>query len=178
MANLPTLADTGFTLLPRHGLRSLGIAAGTGLAFGAWMALADATVFSSIVPQVQRDMVAEAGPLVRIAWFARGALIDELQLRLVALTGVTWMAMGLAGRRGNSLHWLAIAITAFAIYPFIARGYFASLDWSALTALREVTLHGAAGMLWGWLCWRHGWLAAFTGHVAAHVSLQPLLSLA
>ncbi|PLK25701.1 hypothetical protein [Novosphingobium sp. TH158] len=164
-------------MLPRHGARSLALAAGAGLTFGAWMALADATLFSTIVPQVQRDMVAEAGPLARIAWFARGALIDELQLRLVALTGITWSVMALTGRRGPAVHWLAILLTAFVAYPLVARGYFTGLEWSALTVIRELSLHGAAGVLWGWLCWRHGWLAGLTGHIAAHASLQPLLSM-
>ncbi|MFM5929428.1 MAG: hypothetical protein ACKOPQ_00800 [Novosphingobium sp.] len=174
---MPLLTDIDFTLLPRHGLRSLGIAAGAGLAFGAWMALADASLFQSVVPQVQHDMVAEAGPLARIAWFARGALVDEIQLRLVALTGLTWGAVALTGKQSARLHWLCIAATAFIVWPFVARGYFAGLDWSVLTGLREATLHGAAGMLWGWLCWRHGWTAGLTGHVAAHASLQPLLSI-
>ncbi|MFM6932068.1 MAG: hypothetical protein ACKOUT_07480 [Novosphingobium sp.] len=178
MARLPALPDIDFLLLPRRGLRSLGVAAGAGLAFGAWMAFADATVFSGVVPQVQHDMVGEAGPLARIAWFARGAFYDEVQLRLIALPVITWAAMAVTGRRGDWLHWLAVLLTAFVAYPFIARGYFSGLDWSALTVLREVTLHGAAGVLWGWLCWRHGWTAGLVGHVAAHVSLQPLLSLA
>ncbi|MEJ6008724.1 hypothetical protein [Novosphingobium aquae] len=176
-SSLPSLTDINYSLLPRQGLRSLGIAAGAGLAFGAWMAFADTTVFASVVPQVQHDMEAEAGPLARIAWFARGALFDEVQLRLIALPLITWAAMAATGRRGDWLHWLAVLLTAFAAYPIIAYGYFAGLEWSVLTALRELTLHGAAGVLWGWLCWRHGWMAALVGHVAAHVSLQPLLSM-
>jgi hypothetical protein len=45
-----------------------------------------------------------------------------------------------------------------------------------MTLLREVTLHGAAGVLWGWIYWRYGWLSGLTGHLCAHLSLQPLLS--
>lgn len=177
MGSLPALSDIDFSLLPRRGLRSLGFAAGAGLAFGAWMAIADASIFASVVPQLQRDMVAEAGPMARIAWFARGALFDEIQLRLIALPLVTWALMALTKRRGDGVHWLAVFLTAFVAYPLVAHAYFAGLEWSVLTALREVTLHAAAGVLWGWLCWRHGWIAGLVGHVAAHVSLQPLLSL-
>ncbi|MCW1403487.1 hypothetical protein OKA06_14630 [Novosphingobium sp. MW5] len=176
MASLPAFSDIDFSLLPRRSLRSLGIAVGAGLAFGAWMALADASIFASVVPQVQHDMVAEAGPLARIAWFARGALFDEVQLRLIALPLVTWLLMALTKRRGDWVHWLAVLLTAFVAYPLVAHAYFAGLDWSVLAALREVTLHAAAGVLWGWLCWRHGWVAGLLGHIAAHVSLQPLLS--
>ena len=32
------------------------------------------------------------------------------------------------------------------------------------------------GSVWGWLYWRHGWLAALVGHVSTHVILDPLLA--
>lgn len=38
-------------------------------------------------------------------------------------------------------------------------------------------LHGTAGILWGYLYWRHGLVSAITGHISAHLSLEPLLNL-
>jgi hypothetical protein len=46
-----------------------------------------------------------------------------------------------------------------------------------LTVVREVALDGTAGVLWGYLYWRHGLGASIAGHLSAHLSLQPLLSL-
>ncbi len=179
--SLPGLADTGLTILPRQGLRSLGIAMVAGLGFGIWMALADTTIFASVVPPVQHAMLAESTAAQRIALFARGAFLDEIALRLFALTAIIWLVMALTGKQGSGhgsgVYWAAILLVAFIVYPMFSYGYFRALDWSGLVILRELTLHCSAGVLWGYLCWRHGWLAALTGHVSAHLALQPLLSI-
>jgi hypothetical protein len=60
-------------------------------------------------------------------------------------------------------------------YPAFHLDYLQTLTPSALTVLREVMLHGA-GILWGYLYWRYGLVAAITGHISAHLSLEPLLS--
>jgi hypothetical protein len=169
------LGDLGFGLLPRHGWRSLTLAAGLGLAFGAYMALADHTVFAGAVPEVQRLTLAHNPLPERLLFFTRGALLDELDYRLVALTAIAWGLASLARGTGSKLHWAAIALTALIVYPLGNWNYFRALDPLAMTILREVALHGAAGVLWGWLYWRHGWLSGLTGHVCAHLALQPLL---
>jgi hypothetical protein len=35
----------------------------------------------------------------------------------------------------------------------------------------------AVGSVWGWLYWRHGWLAGLIAHGASHLVLDPLLAL-
>ena len=42
---------------------------------------------------------------------------------------------------------------------------------TVLTVVREIMLHGFAGILWGYLYWRYGLVAAMIGHISAHVSL-------
>ena len=169
------LGDLGFEILPRRGWRSLALAAGLGLVFGAYMALADRFLFASVVPQVQHTMLAQMTTVDRLLLFARGALIDEVELRLVALTVIAWGIANLFRTGDGRVHRAAILLVAFVIYPLASWNYFRFLDPSALTILREVALHGAAGTLWGWLYWRHGWLSGLTGHVSAHLALQPLL---
>ncbi len=177
MVRLPSFSDTGFSLYPRQGARSLAIGLGAGLAFGCWMALADSTLFGAAVPPSQHAILASTTPIERIIAFARGAAGDEIALRLITMTALLWMLMASRQRRGNGVYWAAIGLTAFVAWPLWASAYVTSLDWSALTALREFALHGTAGVLWGWLCWRHGWLAGLTGHIGAHLALQPLLAL-
>jgi hypothetical protein len=167
--------ELGFVLTLRHGLRSLVLAAVLGLSFGLWMAIADAWLFASAVPRVQHEMLASVPTLSRIALFARGALFDEVEFRLIALTGLAWLIARTTGWRDGRAVWSAILLVALVLYPLGTWGYFGALDWSGLTVTRELLLHGGAGVLWGWLYWRHGWLAGVTGHVAAHLSLQPLL---
>ena len=175
MAAEARLGYLGFALLPRSGWRSLELAAGLGLAFGAFMAVADHFVFAGDIPAVQRVML-DQNPLAgRLLFFVRGALLDELEYRLIALTAIAWGLARLAKRRVPGTSWAAILLTALVVYPLGNWSYFRDLDPTAMTLLREVALHGGAGVLWGWLYWRHGWLSGLTGHVAAHLSLQPLL---
>ena len=175
MAVAVRLGDLGFALLPRRGWRSLALAAGLGLAFGAYMALADSLVFSSVIPEVQRAMRVQMPLGERLEFFARGSLADEIEFRLLALTAIAWGLAGVTRSTGPKVHWAAILLTALVVYPLGNWNYFRFLDPSALTVLREIALHGAAGVLWGWLYWRHGWLSGLTGHVSAHLTLQPLL---
>ena len=171
------LSDLGLQLGLRRGPRSLLIAAGCGLGFGVYMALADATVFRSAVPEVQHVLLTQFTLAQRLARFVPGALFDEVEYRLIGLTGLAWLLARLTRLRGPALLWPAILLTAFVVYPLGAMGYFRQLDWHGLTLARELALHGAAGTLWGWLYWRHGWLAGVTGHIASHLALQPLLGL-
>lgn len=111
----------------------------------------------------------------RLLFFARGALLDELEYRLIALTAIAWGLANAAKRPMPAASWAAIVLTALVVYPLGNWAYFSGLDPNAMTFLREVALHGGAGVLWGWLYWRHGWLSGLTGHVSAHLALQPLL---
>ena len=162
-------------MLPRRGWRSLALAAGLGLAFGTYMAVADRFLFSAGIPQVQQVSLAQIPLAERLLFHARGALLDELAYRLVALTAIACGVATLVRQPARNAVWAAILLTALVVYPLGNWSYFRTLDPSALTVLREMALHGGAGVLWGWLYWRHGWLSGLTGHVSAHLALQPLL---
>jgi hypothetical protein len=173
----PVLGKLGLSFTLRGGSSSFGIAIGAGLAFGTWMALADATVLRSAVPAVQHWMVSNLGTGERIALAWRGALLDEIVLRLGVVTAAAWLARAAFGLTGWRAWSPAILLAAFVAWPLWAHPYIAALDGSTLTVVREIVLHGAAGTLWGWLYCRHGWLAGLVGHWAAHLALQPLLAL-
>ncbi|AZO53855.1 MULTISPECIES: CPBP family glutamic-type intramembrane protease [unclassified Mesorhizobium] len=142
------------------------------------MALADATIFRSVVPASQTALVAGSSALLRIAIasFAPHAVVDELVFRLVAMSALAWLLTALLGLRPLAF-WIAIVITALVIYPAARHAYLAKLTPSLLTMMREIMLHGGAGILWGWLYWRHGLVASMVGHVSAHLALQPMLGL-
>jgi hypothetical protein len=173
---LPAFRDLGLSLTLRHGARSFAIAVAAGLAFGTWMAFADATLFAGAVPQIQHYMLANLTTLQRIVFAWRGVLYDEVVLRLGAVTLLVWLAQA-GGLAGPARRWPAILAAAFLVWPLTVTPYLGHLQWSVATVLREVLLHGAAGTLWGWLYCRHGWLAGLVGHWAAHLALQPLLGI-
>lgn len=141
------------------------------------MVLADATVFRGAVPDVQHAMLAQMSTAQRLAQFIPGAIFDEVKFRLIALTALCWLAAALTARRGAAVQWPAILLVAFVVWPLGSWGYVQGLQCSALVVAREVALHGGAGVLWGWLYCRHGWLAGVIGHVSAHLALQPLLGM-
>lgn len=164
----------GLRILPVC-VRSLGVALVAGLAFGVYMALADSFVFPGIVPTVLVAVTASTSALDRVAYFAPLAMNDELMFRLVVMSALVWVLVAVAGKR-DWCYWAAILITALVVYPALHPAYLSVLTPSMPTFTREITLHGAAGILWGYIYWRYGLVASIVGHVSAHLSLQPLLS--
>jgi len=169
------IISLGFTILPRNGVYSIALAVAVGLAYGAYMALADSFVFHNIIPPSQTALIANYSALGRIAYFLLPVIYEEITFRLILLTAIAWILVSLAGLRVWCF-WAAIFLVALAAYPALHITYLETLQPSTLVVLREILLHGAAGTLWGYLYWRHGLLAAMVGHLSAHLSLEPLLS--
>lgn len=164
------------SLAPRNGLRSIVIAICVGLGFGIYMACADALLFRDVIPASQIAMVSGMTAVQRIATFGPLAVLEEIEFRLVVMSLLVWVLTTFAGRQAWC-YWSAILITALLAYPAFHPAYLSTLAIAPATILREVALHGGAGVLWGYLYWRLGFAAAVIGHVSAHVSLEPLLSL-
>jgi hypothetical protein len=163
----------GLRMLPHGGAHPLTISTLAGLAFGIYMALADALIFRSVIPSSQVVLVSGLSAFGRIAYFIPLAVADELVFRLVLMSLLVWLFTAVAGLHARCF-WMAILGTALLIYPALHQPYLSALVPTPLTVLREIMLHGGAGILWGYLYWRHGLLAAVAGHIGAHFSLQPL----
>jgi hypothetical protein len=172
------------TDLKRTGLRltfaerkSPLVALAIGLAFGAYMAFADATIFRSAIPPAQRASIFDVPVIARIIGSSINAAEAEVVLRLICMTALVVLFVAFAKQPRRWCYWLAIMLCALVAYPAWDYLYFASLAWSPLGCARELALHFAATTLWGWLYWRHGFLAALVGHLSAHLTLQPTLSM-
>jgi hypothetical protein len=152
--------------------RALGVGLLVGAAFGVYMAASDIWLYSSILPP------GISGPLpAQLAYFATFSALDEIEWRLIAMSLLVWLLAIFAGRPRAWCYWAALAIVAVVVFPCAHIAYFAALPRVPLTVVRELTLHGSAGMLWGWLYWKRGLLASMAGHIGAHLTLQPLLGL-
>jgi hypothetical protein len=174
---MPSIFSLGLAVQPKNGFRSLVLAVATGLGFGTYMALSDATVFRSVVPESQTALIAASSVLQRLGIFAQGVVVEEVLFRLIIMSAVVWLLTTIAGAPRKWCYWAAILLVAFVVYPLFHRSYLASLDFTALVVLREVVLHGAVGVLWGYLYWRYGFFAAVIGHISAHIALEPLRGL-
>lgn len=169
--------DMGLRFLPHGGRRPILVGLAAGLVFGAYMAIADALLFQSVIPPSQQAMISSLPALRRIFFFTPLAVVDEVVYRLVLMSAVVWLLTLIVGKPRSWCYWAAILASALVFYPAGHWGYLATLDPGPLTWAREIGLHGAAGVLWGYLYWRHGLVTSVVGHVSAHLSLQPLLSL-
>lgn len=147
--------------------RRLAPAMGLGLAFGAYMALADATIFREVIPTAQY-LSAHSSALARIAVLAPMAALDELIWRSGLLAALCYVLRG----RGRGWAVLAVAVLYMLGHP----GYLMTVDSGVLAWVREAALHVGAGVLWGYIYLRYGLAAAMLAHMSAHVTLQPLLT--
>jgi hypothetical protein len=171
------LADLGLGIVPRNFTSSMALAIAVGLLFGTYMALADRFLFSTVVPEFQISFVKASSAPQRLVFYAQVVVFEEIAYRLLVLTTLVWAAVALSGTIRPWCYWVAILTTALVLYPLGHLAYLASLPPTTLSVAREIALHGSAGILWGYLYWRYGLLASIGGHVAAHLSLQPLLSI-
>lgn len=109
------------------------------------------------------------GPLVpRMLAMSLLACIEELKFRLLLMTALVALA-SLVRRKPPACWFVAIIVAA----------QFANV-WALVLAdpLYASLRYWAVGCVWGWLYWRHGWLAALVGHGAVHLMLDPALLLA
>ena len=123
------------------------------------MVLADATVLHGAVPEVQRQLVADAPLLLRLAFAWRGALFDEVVLRLGVVTALVWLGQAGVGLAGWRARWPAILAAAFLAWPLTVLPYLSHLHWDVVTGLREVCCMGrpersGAGSIAGTGGWR------------------------
>ena len=93
------------------------------------------------------------------------AAIDEFKYRLLLMTVLVALQKLVFGKLS-----VASFVAAIVISQFVNVGSLVLAD-PVYAALR----YWAVGCVWGWLYWRHGWLAAVTGHAASQLLLGPLL---
>ncbi len=145
--------------------RKAALAVAVSIAFvTAWIALVDGVLYRQSLPT---DYVAHyTGPLTpRMFAACLAAALDEVKFRLLLMTALVMLFAWWRGRLTPA--WIVAAIV-------IAQ--FVNVGGIVLAA----PLYGAlrfwlVGCVWGWLYWRHGWLAALAGHGACHLLLDPVL---
>ena len=130
----------------------------------AFIALLDALLFRHSLPA---DYVAHyTSPLVpRLYAACLAAVSDEIVYRLGLMTALVMLLSWWRGRLTAA--WFVFAILA---------AQFVNVAGIVLAAPLYGTLRfWLVGCVWGWLYWRHGWLAALAGHGLAHLALDPVL---
>ncbi len=154
----------GLTIMPRDRVAAAVAVAGSIAAITLFIAVLDGVLFRDGLP---RSYLAHfTSPLwPRMLLSCLLSTFDEVQYRLLLMTGLV-MALSVFKVRLRPAHFIAIILIA----------QLANVGALVIAAPLYASLrYWAVGCVWGWLYWRHGWLAALTGHGAAHLLLDPVL---
>ncbi len=154
----------------------LALAVALGLGAGAIIAVLQRLLTERFVPGLKTDNMPIPGWQRFIAGFY-GGINEEILLRLGVLTAIAWLLNRVfPGPEG------ALAIGVFWAANVLAALLFGAGHLGAASAITRLTpgviglillLNGIGGLIFGWLYWQHGLLAAivahFTGDMVLHV---------
>ena len=162
----------------RRVISALPLAAGLGAAFGAAL-LALQAGFEPLFPQaVRRSFEAVSIPSPWEGFLASigGAVNEEVLFRLGLMTLFTYLGSKLLRQGERPAAWIIWTAMALATLLFgamhlpqaaaLGGGLHAPLVAAALLG------NGLGGMVFGWLYWRRGLVAAVTAHFAADIVLH------
>ena len=105
-----------------------------------------------------------------------GGITEELIMRLFLLSLVAWICgrwwKTPGGLPTSGAFWIAIVLVAilFGLGHLPATAAITPLTPTLI--FRALVLNGIAGIVFGYLYWRHGLEAAMIGHMSAHIVLQ------
>ncbi len=108
-----------------------------------------------------------------------GGIVEELLLRLGLMTTLVWLGTRLtrASRPSATLLWgsniLAALLFGAGHLPAVAM----LLPLTPLLVTRTLLLNAVGGLLFGWLYWRSGLLAAMIAHFSADIVLHVIIPL-
>lgn len=108
-----------------------------------------------------------------------GGIGEEIQLRLFLMTLIVWLIARFGARSLTPpAFWFAIVATAL----LFGAGHLpaAAQVWpmDAFVVFRTIALNTVAGLVFGWLYWRHGIETAMLAHFSADIVLHVLAPLA
>ncbi len=134
----------------------------------------DCVVFRQTLPVGYVRLFSGPDLIGRIRLFAVKAMLEEVAFRLVVMYAI--IAVG--GRFAHDSKGDA-APFVFVIAILVAQAVNLGLQLRPPTSVGEggydVLRFYLAGVVWGWLCRRHGFISAFVAHPLTHLVLQPLL---
>ncbi|MFD2180943.1 CPBP family intramembrane glutamic endopeptidase [Rhodoplanes azumiensis] len=171
---LRLLGPAGYELIPTRPYARLSILLGVGVAGAIVVAEASFVHFSSYtglpgvaVPAVWQGLLASL----------YGGITEEILSRLFVMTLVAWAVGRLFGRSPRSAPVARSAILVSALLfgighlPALAQ----SGSLSAIVVVRTVCLNAMGGVVFGWLYWRRGLVAAMLAHLTADLVLHVIV---
>ncbi|MGO4313912.1 hypothetical protein AB4Z35_29415 [Pseudomonas sp. KB_15] len=180
------LTSLGIFFAQRTGLRlashdlshPIAVAFGIGLLVAIYIATIDVVVFRHLLPPRYVAYFSELTLSERMIYFMLRAFNENILYRLFLMSALVW-GIGLAWRDSQGLppktaYWIAIVL-AQAIPMLLNEASFYPPHITPFFLLYVAVRFILAGILWGFLYWRYGFVMAETAHVSTHIFLQPIL---
>lgn len=165
------------TASPAGFARTAARAASLGVGLGVGLGLLLAAVDSAVAPLLGPAWQAWAGASVigvgnTVMGVLYGGVAEEVMLRWCVMSAVAW-ALTRVFPSGARAACLSVAITTAAL--LFAAGHLpalaAQVELSTAIVLRTLLLNAVAGLVYGWLFWRHHLEAAMVAHAATHLGM-------
>ncbi|TCM19607.1 hypothetical protein EDF56_103250 [Novosphingobium sp. PhB165] len=155
----------GLRLRPDDGIAALKAVALSVLSVTIFIVVLDAAIFRRALPEGYEALF--TSPLLpRTPLTCVLAMIEEVKYRLVMMTAVV-VGLSIVARRALS----PAVMVAVIIAVQVVNAWQPVADYPLYGLFRYVLV----GSVWGWLYWRHGFLAALMGHGVSHLLLDPSL---
>lgn len=184
----------GLTLGPRAGFAVVGsmpgglagyvAVAALGALVGAVLVVLDLRVFAALLPddagETSADVAGERpGPLLGALASLYGGLTEELLVRfglvsLLAWAGWRLLAPGASAPPGP-VAWGAIVLATLAFGAGHLPATAGRFGLTPATVARALVLNGLAGLVFGWLYWTGGLLAAMVAHTVADLVVHAVV---
>jgi hypothetical protein len=164
----------GYRILPRRPGRAVFALVGWVALVTVVVLITDGIIFRHTLPVSNAHLFSGPDLIGRVGLFTLKAMLDEVAFRLFVMAAI--IAVG-----GWLVHdgYGEAAPFVFVIAILAAQALNLGLQLPPPPTAREAAydlLHFYfPGVVWGWLCWRHGFVSAFVGHPLTLLALQPLL---
>ncbi len=153
--------------------RIVPMACGAGFAAGLALAVTDAAIAPLLGTAWQSLLAAAPGQAAATAMgVLYGGVAEEVMLRWGVMSLFAWASVSLLRSQANTLPMVAaIAVAALVFAAGHLPAVALQLDLTPALVGRTLVLNGLAGLLYGWLFWRHHLEAAMLAHASTHLGL-------
>ncbi len=112
------------------------------------------------------------GMLARIL---QGGIVEEVQFRWGAMSAVVWLGLRFVPGQRNIVIWVGIVVAAliFGLFHLAGAAQLGLGDSRANVGLTIID-NALVGIVFGWLFWQYGLLAAIISHALIHVFWFPI----
>ena len=155
----------------RIGSHPLLLAAAVSLLGGLAMILPDILYFGKHSQVIADSYLSKPSPVYILASITYGAVIEEVMLRLFAMSLIAWLLQKMFPKKAVSSYPLIIANILCSLLFAAAHlpATFLTIGSSATVIFRCFLLNGGLGLLFGWLYRKHGLQYAMIAHGGCHL---------